>query len=200
MDAANVRLLKLGYFRFDTASQNYWQEVERIRHGLAGWEKLARKYNVKVVYHTHSGTGYMGTNCAALMHLLKGFDPQCIGAYLDPGHMRVNGEPFAFGLAMVKDYLAMIGLKDVRPRMIRNADSNEGAVEWDFVPAGQGGVAWSDVFASLAAVGFDGPCSVHCEFEVPRHAPHLFLPLAQADVSYFRMKRDAAAISSGQVG
>ncbi|HUU96976.1 MAG TPA: TIM barrel protein, partial [Phycisphaerae bacterium] len=98
MDAAGVRLLKLGYFGFDPRKQDYWQEVDRIRRLLDGWQKLSREHNVKVCSHTHSRR-CMGLNCGLLMHLLSGFDPQCIGAYIDPAHMVVEGEEFPVGVA-----------------------------------------------------------------------------------------------------
>ena len=41
MDAADVRLLKLGYFAFDPVRENYWAAVERTRAALAGWSELA---------------------------------------------------------------------------------------------------------------------------------------------------------------
>jgi sugar phosphate isomerase/epimerase len=189
MDAAGVRLLKLGYFTMDAAKQDYWQEVARIRQALAGWEKLGRQHNVKIAYHTHSGTGCMGLNCAALMHLIEDFDPQYIGAFLDPGHLLVSGEPFAFGLSMARQYFSTIALKDCRPHF---QPGEEGAVSWQWVLAGQGGVQWSAVFGELARVGFQGPCTVHAEFEVPKHAPHLFMEMAKADVTYFKAKRDVA--------
>ena len=194
MAAAGVPLLKLGYFIIDPAKQDYWAEVERIRQALAGWEKLGRAHGVKILYHTHSGQGFMGLNCAALMHLLKDFDPQYIGAYLDPGHMLIDGEPFPFGLAMAKQYLAMIALKDFRPHLqvAPNEPLAQGALDWECVMAGQGGVKWNTVFAELAALGFQGPCSVHAEFEAPKHAPHLFMEMARADVTYFKAQRDAA--------
>jgi len=93
MDQADVRLIKLGYFEIDPHEQDYWQLVGQIRAALEGWQDLGRKYGVRVCYHTHSGN-LMGLNCAALMHLLEGFDPRYIGAYVDPGHMVVNGEGF----------------------------------------------------------------------------------------------------------
>ena len=46
-------------------------------------------------------------NCAGLMHLIKGFDPQHIGAYPDPGHLALDGEDWAMGLAMIGDYLSI---------------------------------------------------------------------------------------------
>ncbi|MCC6443198.1 MAG: sugar phosphate isomerase/epimerase [Armatimonadetes bacterium] len=190
MDAADVRLLKLGYYMVDPTGQDYWREVDRFRKGLEGWEKLGRKYNVKITYHTHSGHGYLGINCAALMHILSGFDPRYIGAYIDPGHMLIDGEPFPFGLAMAKQYLSIVALKDFRPHFQPGAE--EGGIHWECVLAGQGGVPWGTVFKELVRSGFDGPCSVHAEFEIPKHAPHLFLEMAKADVAYFKMKRDAA--------
>lgn len=190
MGDAGVPLLKLGYYTINPAQQDYWQEVERIRRGFEGWQQLSREYGVKILYHTHSGSGYMGLNCAALMHLLSGFDPQNIGAYIDPGHMLINGEPFAHGLNMVKPYLAMVGLKDYKPRL-RTSDAG-GSLTWECVMAGQGGVTWGAVFAELAALGFSGPCSVHAEFEAPAHAPHLFMEMARADIIYFKQMRDTA--------
>ena len=46
------------------------------------------------------------------MHLIRGFDPQHIGAYPDPGHLLLDGEDWAMGLAMIGDYLSVIGIKD----------------------------------------------------------------------------------------
>lgn len=188
MDVSGVRLLKLGYFLFDLAKQQYWQEVDNVRRALEGWQKLARRYNVMVVYHTHSGLAYMGTNASALMHLLRDFDPSTIGAYLDVGHLLVTGEPFAFALAIVKPYLAMVGLKDFKP--ILRPIGDEHKIDWHCVPAGQGGVAWSEVFRLLAKEGFAGPCSVHTEFVVPAGAS--FVKMVQVEVAYLRKKRDTA--------
>ena len=70
MDSADVRLLKLGYFRFDPATMDYWEQVDSVRQAFADWEKLTRAYNVKICYHTHSHY-CMGLNAAALMHLLR---------------------------------------------------------------------------------------------------------------------------------
>jgi sugar phosphate isomerase/epimerase len=188
MDTADVRLLKLGYFRFDPEKAQYWQEVDQVRRTLEAWQKLARRYNVKIVYHTHSGMGFMGLNAAALMHLLRDFDPASIGAYLDVGHLVVDGEPFGFALAMVRPYLSMVGFKDYKPTL--HAVGDEHRLGWECVPAGQGGVAWSEVFRLLTKEGFAGPCSVHTEFTAP--AGTSFVKMVQAEVAYLKRKRDMA--------
>lgn len=188
MDRANVRLLKLGYFRFDPTKQDYWPAVDRAREALDGWQKLSMRHNVKICYHTHSGR-YLGLNCGMLAHLLRGCDPACIGAYLDPGHMNIAGEEFAVGLAVMKRYLSMVALKD---SLLERAEKNgHGSVKSKFVEAGKGMVDWTAVFYALARAGFDGPVSVHCEHEMPRDER---FPAALAkEVAYFRAHRDRVA-------
>ena len=171
MDAADVRLLKLGYFAFDPVRENYWEAVERTRAALAGWNELAGRYRVRVCYHTHS-RGNLGLIGGMLAHLLRGFDPARIGAYLDPCHLLIEGEEFATGAAIVADHLAIIGLKDallVRERRAagaaQGAPLTHGAPAVRWVEAGAGMVDWSAVRAALRRLAFSGPLSIHCEYE-----------------------------------
>ena len=87
MDSANVRLLKLGYFRFEPQTMDYWEQVDNVRRAFAAWEKLASIYNVKICYHTHSHY-CMGLNAAALMHLLRDFDPAYLARISTPATSR----------------------------------------------------------------------------------------------------------------
>jgi len=180
MDGAGVRLLKLGYFMFDPAVQDYWQEVDKIRHAFTGWEVLGKKYQVKICYHTHFNR-CMGLNCAALMHLIRGFDPHYIGAYIDPLHMAIEGEEFPVGLAMVKEYLSIVALKDV---LIQRGEINgHGKKEIEVVPSGEGMVDFTAVFSELKRVQFQGPLTAHCEFE---NAGDKLPNLIQHEITFFR--------------
>ena len=162
MDGANVRLLKLGYFPFDPLTQDYWQAVSQARKALAGWEELGKAHQVKICYHTHS-RGFLGLNCAALMHLLDGFNPRHIGAFIDPVHLVIEGEEFPVGAAMVQQYLSIASVKDV---MLRRVEAGgHSAVEFEVVPCGTGMVNFDSVFSTLRRVNFQGPLTVHCEFE-----------------------------------
>jgi len=181
MDRADVRLLKLGYFWFRPAEGHvYLDELNRIRRILGQWEVLSREYGVKVCYHSHSGA-HMGMNCASLVHMLTDFDPQHVGAYLDPAHMLIDGEEFALGLAMVRDWLSIVALKDVL--LTREEKDGHGSRVVNWVEAGRGMVDWSDVFAQLAAVGYDGPLTIHCEFKVPDED---FSAAVAREVAFFR--------------
>lgn len=185
MEAAGVSLLKLGYFGFDPLKQDYWQEVERIRKALGGWEKLGARHRVKICYHTHSRR-CMGLNAGMLAHLVRGFDPRHIGAYLDPGHLVVEGEEFAVAVAILRDHLSIIALKDVRLQRVEK--NNHGAARAEWVEAGQGMGDWTAVFAELKRIGFAGPLSVHCEFHV---APEEFMGAARREVAFFKQQRDS---------
>ena len=163
MDSANVRLLKLGYFRFEPQTMDYWEQVENVRRAFAAWEKLASIYNVKICYHTHSHY-CMGLNAAALMHLLRDFDPAYLGAYLDPGHFAVDGEPFDFGLAMAREHLSILSVKDV---LVERVEKNgHGAAKALWVAAGEGIVDWTAVFGELRRIEYDGFLSIHCEYDI----------------------------------
>jgi sugar phosphate isomerase/epimerase len=190
MDKADVRLLKLGYFTFKPPALDYLAEVDRVRRIFDAWQPLARQYGVKICYHTHSDR-CMGLNAGSLMHLLAGFDPACLGAYLDPGHMVVEGEAFDTALAMVRSHLAIVAVKDV---LLERVEKNgHGACKVHWVPAGKGMVDWSAVFADLRAAGYDGPLSVHCEFEVPAGG---FADAARREAAFFRAQLSSPSPST----
>jgi sugar phosphate isomerase/epimerase len=116
MGRADIRLLKVGYFRLPRASRlDYTGQIAAARAKLARWEKKGRKFGIRICYHQHSSTDdyFLGSNAAALLDLLNGFDPKFIGANLDAGHLALEGEPFDLAVAIVREYLAIVSLNDV---------------------------------------------------------------------------------------
>jgi sugar phosphate isomerase/epimerase len=187
MDAADIRMIKLGYTVFDPLRQEYWAEVDRIRRNNDVWQVLAKRYNVKVCYHTHNER-VMGINGAALCHLINGFDPQYIGAYLDPTHLVLEGEEFAFALAMVQQYLSVVSGKDVIK--FRVEKSGHGGYGYRGVPAGEGFVDWTAVFSDLRRVGYEGPLSAHCEWHLDDE--DAVFDVLRREISFFRHQSDRA--------
>ncbi|MFH1571036.1 MAG: sugar phosphate isomerase/epimerase family protein [Gemmatimonadota bacterium] len=186
MDAADVRLVKLGYFKLDPATMDYWAEVDRVRRIFEGWARLAEKHRVKVCYHTHSNR-CMGLNAGMLAHLIRGLDPRFIGAYLDTGHLVAEGEEFAVAAAIVRPHLSIVSLKDFL--LHRQEKGGHGSVQREVVEAGQGMVDWTAVFAELKRLGYRGPGTIHCEFEAAD------FPAAVArEVAFFRALRQASGM------
>lgn len=162
MAAAGVPRVKLGYFKMDPTA-DYWAAVDDCRAKLTAWGELAAKHGVQVVYHTHSNR-CLGLNAGMLAHLLRGLDPDRVGAYLDTGHLVGEGEEFAVALAIHRDSLSVVSLKDF---LLRRVDKEgHGTKVRDVVEAGRGMVDWTAVFEDLHGIGYDGPASIHCEFKV----------------------------------
>lgn len=162
MAAAEVPRVKLGYYKIDLAT-DYWVAVDECRAKLAAWGEKAKSHGVQVVYHTHSNR-CMGLNAGMLAHLLRGLDPSGVGAYLDTGHLTGEGEEFAVALAMQKEHLAAVSLKDFMLR--REAHNGHGRKASNVVEAGQGMTDFTAAFECLHGIGYTGPASIHCEFEV----------------------------------
>lgn len=157
-----VRFLKTGYYKFDADTQDYWQEVDHLRKLFEKWQNLAQKHNITICYHTHSGP-YMGLNASSLMHFIRGFDPQYIGAYLDAGHLSICGEDFPQACAIVGDYLKIVGLKDLQKIWIEV--NGQKAIKRQVFPLGGGVTNMPEVFGHLVKIGFDGPLTIHIEFK-----------------------------------
>lgn len=191
LQESGIPCAKLGYWRYKMGETPYRARVAEIRRALEGFEALGRKYGVKYCYHTHSG--YFGLNAASMMDLLEGRDPEFIGAYLDTGHLYYCGEPFPMAIDIVGEYLTLVAFKDTGFK--RQNPEEEALPAWKraILPAGYGVVNWPEVFRGLRAVGYDGPCSCHCEFTAD--SPEQFTELQKREVAFLRGQRDAAAVA-----
>jgi sugar phosphate isomerase/epimerase len=207
---AGVRFVKLGYWMMGEAG--YWATVDKVRKDLEGFAAIARKTGVAAVVHTHSGET-MGLNACSVMNLVKGFDPKCVGVFLDSGHLTITGEPIPIALSAVGEYLKVFAFKDVvrervvrqkvevqtEPVLIRDVHGgkasagvtrtrvvDEGKPTWQMkvVPLGEGYVDWPGLLSRLRAIGFDGPVSIHSEYSgVPVDT---VIDLTRIDVRYIR--------------
>ena len=159
--AAGVPRIKIGYFTY-TPGDEFNATWAHARRMLDGFEALSRATGVQTVYHTHSGR-CLGSNCAGLRHLLQDYEPVLVGAYVDLGHIAINGEDVQIGLPMVRDRLAVIGAKDARH--VRDERSDRRAPFADrFVFVGQGAAEWPEAIALLKEWGFAGPVTIHTEY------------------------------------
>lgn len=168
---AEIPFIKLGYWQW-RAQQEYWDGVSEIRRALEGFQKLGEKYGVCSLLHTHAGPHY-GSNASGVMHLLHGFDPQHVAAYLDPAHQVIQGEPAALAFSIAAPYLRMIGVKNARYFRPQTSDdesaSKENAAwqsEWCLLEDGL--VDWPAVLAALRQAEYCGPLSFHATYSQAR--------------------------------
>jgi len=173
---AGIRLVKLGYWPF--GGEGYWAGVDRMKRDVAGFAKIGAKYGVKSCLHTHSGN-CLALNASSMMHVLQDFTPEQVGAYLDPGHLSVCGEPLPMAFDMAAQYLSMVAIKD----MIKRKD-DEGRIRIDALWLGAGVVDWPEMMRWLVTHDFQGPLSFHSEFESDS-TEHL-LDQTRKDIAYLR--------------
>jgi len=181
---AGVGHIKLGYWHW-RPEVHYWDQLDEIRGLMEGFQKLSEKHGVKTVVHNHSGKS-MGLNSCAAMNLVKGFDPQHIGVFADPGHLSVCGEPIDMALDIVRDYLSVLAFKDViRQRPMGRTE--QGPPTLGMMRLGQGFGDWPALVKTLDRLDFEGPVSFHCEYS--GETVETVIDLARIDVRFFNAMR-----------
>jgi len=163
--AAGIREAKLGYVPVKDFG-TFQKELENFNRDLDGLEKLAKSTGVRVNIHLHSGA-YVSSLAAAVWYLIKDRDPALVGAYVDPGHMFVEGgrDGWRLGLDLLHQRIALVAIKDLLWQ--QTPDEKLGKNRWTtrIVPLDQGAVPWPDVFTILKKANFDGWVSVHSEYQ-----------------------------------
>jgi len=157
-----IAYLKLGYWRYEGFGHARRQLKEAHRR-LAEIDGLSSEHGVTSLLHVHSGDYLTATPCL-LLRLLNGFGPEHIAAYIDPGHMTVEGgrSGWKIGMDMLSDYIRVVAVKDFGWE--RDPDRPK---RWvlKHMPLSEGLVPWSEVFSYLRQISFDGPVSLHSEYE-----------------------------------
>jgi sugar phosphate isomerase/epimerase len=160
---AKVPSLKLGYWHYPGLGTIH-EAIHSAARALDGIEELAQQTGVRAVIHNHSGP-YVSALVPIVWELIKDRDPAAIGAYVDPGHMVVEGGMggWKIGMDLLGARIAVAAFKDYlwntepdetgKPQLVRVA-----------TPLQQGMVPWPEVVSMLRQIGFDGWISVHREY------------------------------------
>jgi len=179
-----VRFLKLGYWRYREFG-TIRDQIEKARGQLGGLEALSRRHGVTAALHTHSGPN-LTANPAVVHMLLQDHDPRWLGAYIDPGHMAVEGgkSGWKMGIDLLDRYIKLVAIKDFG--WFRETDRRTGEKGWvnRLVPLGEGIVPWPEVFRCLREIGFDGCVSVHSEY--PDLSLEELLRQTREDLAYLK--------------
>jgi sugar phosphate isomerase/epimerase len=160
-----IREIKLGYVPVNEFG-TYQATLENFNRELDGLEALARANSVRINIHLHSGA-YLSSLAAAVWWLIKDRDPAAVGAYVDPGHMFVEGgrDGWRLGLDLLHPRIALVAVKDLIFEQV--PDERSGKSRWvtRIVPLERGAVPWPEVFQLLKKSNFDGWVSVHSEYQ-----------------------------------
>jgi sugar phosphate isomerase/epimerase len=154
-----VRFFKPGYYRYAFADVR--QELEKAGADLRGLAQLGARCGVQLGYHNHAG--YLGGPVWDMARIMDTLDPRWAGYYFDVRHAVVEGGDGGWraALNLVSPRLKMVAIKDFFWEK-----TAKGWRQHD-CPLGDGMVPWKEFFAMLAKAAFQGPVSLHLEYEIP---------------------------------
>jgi sugar phosphate isomerase/epimerase len=179
---AGVRLLRLGYWRYDPA-RGYAACFDEARRHLDALEALARRAGLRLAIQLHGGTIHSSAPLAAA--LLDGRDPAQLGAYPDPGNQVVQEgrEDWRLTFDLLRPWLCCVGVKNGGWSPAEIAPSGQRRWRSDWLGLAEGMVPWDEIVAQLRATGYAGLLSFHSHYEAP--LPQV-LDQTRADLRFIR--------------
>jgi L-ribulose-5-phosphate 3-epimerase len=191
MKKLGIRYYKLGYYPFGDSAD--WQSrLTAVRKDLEGLAKLNEEMGVQAGFHNHSGATVGGALWDS-WEIMRDLDAKSVGFYFDPSHATIEGGNHGWKLnfARVSPRLKMVAIKDYLWEKVG------GAWRSRWVPLGEGMVRWPEFCALLLRASFDGPISLHIEYDPGGSTPaarlEKSLEAASRDLKFFRQQLDKAA-------
>lgn len=163
--------LGIGYFKLRPYSYEGFgtlkQSMAEAQAKIKGLEPVCRESGIRLGFQTHSQS-YLGASIPHILRMIEGCDPEWVGVYYDIGHAVVEGGHAAWRMNLddVSERLFMVAAKDMKLVRREAADVKYSAWRGEVVPFGEGFVDWKGFIDCLKQIGFDGPCSLHSEYEV----------------------------------
>lgn len=154
-----VRYYKTGYFPYSDPDR--WQErLREVRAQLERLIPLGKQAGMVAGLHNHAGPSVGGALWDG-WEVLSPLDPQWIGFYFDPAQATIEGGNHAWSLNFRRcvPRLKMVAIKD----FVWEKTGSGWRTRW--VPLGEGMVRWPEFFKLLAKTEFQGPISLHIEYD-----------------------------------
>ncbi len=157
---------------FSRKDMTYWEAETQARRQLDAALPLCERYGVQIGVQNHNGLS-VPNNSMGLHHLLKDYDPRCVGAIWDPAHNALEGEAPEPGLEIVESHLCVVNLKNAFWRRTSGPEAEvaEWKIYWTSGP--QGRASWPRVAAKVKEIGYDGPICFSAEYSAAEEVDRL---------------------------
>lgn len=158
----SIAYFKSGYYYY--AYKDVRAELQRAGQEFRALADLAKQCGIQAGYHNHSD--YIGGPVWDFAPYIESLDPKWAGHYFDPCHATAEGGAAGWKSALhfVAPRLKMVAVKDFTWK--------KAAKGWDVAicPLGEGMVDVKEFSRILAGANFQGPISLHIEYE-PEELP-----------------------------
>jgi len=160
--------IKLGYFRYRQFG-TLAKQIQAVKKSMESIIKLAAKYHIKPCLHIHSNS-FIPSHGTQLYEILRDFDPQEVGAYVDMLHMvkEGSGDGWRQGIDLLAPWVSMCAVKNFSwERSAEGKRDKYGQLLWytKTVPPADGISPIPQFAAVLKSIGFNGPYSLHSEYK-----------------------------------
>lgn len=155
MEAPHIRVFTPGY----DGSKNHEIIFEETRAHCEVLEKLAMKYEVKILFEIHMDN--ILASPSAAFRLLQGFDSKALGVIFDPGNMVYEGyEDYRKSFEILGDYIKHVHIKN--GCMVEDGMDEFGGLKWkrQWVPLKKGMANLKHFFEVLKQMGYEGNISI----------------------------------------
>jgi sugar phosphate isomerase/epimerase len=181
-----IKHYKLGYWLYNEFG-TLRQLRDQARAQLRDLSQLNAQYGLTAGFHNHSDC-FLGANLGDIDYVIAETSPETLGLYFDPCHAVIEGgsRGWEMGLDLLSHRVVMLAVKDFHwiPAGAGYAGSRRYSVQ--FAPLLDGNVPWLKVLHHLNQIGFDGPISLHSEYQ----GPHSFQDLTTDEV-FIQTAKDA---------
>lgn len=158
-----IPYFKPGYYKY--AYSDIRREQQQAARDFGSLVELAGKCNIQAGFHNHSG--YIGGPIWDFVPLMETLDTRWAGYYFDPRHAFAEGGAGAWKSALlhIAPRIKMVAVKDfywektAKGWRIKDCPLGEGMVDWNFV------------FKTLSQRKFQGPISIHIEYDIQGKTP-----------------------------
>ena len=155
----SIPFYKPGYYMYKLVDVR--KELERAGNEFRGLVELGKQFGMQAGYHNHEE--YVGAPVWDMATVIETLDPNWGGYYFDVRHATAEGGVGCWKIAanLVLPRLKMAAVKDFYWEKTAKGWRDQNC------PLGEGMVDWKYYFGALAQAGFQGPISLHLEYEIP---------------------------------
>jgi sugar phosphate isomerase/epimerase len=155
----SIPFFKPGYYRYNFAEVR--SELQKAMSDFRSLTEVSKQSGVQCGFHNHEG--YIGAQLWDVAQTIDQLDPKWVGYYFDIRHAVAEGGGAGWKIALnlVAPRIKMIAVKD--------SYWEKASKGWRQVncPLGEGQVDWKAYFKLLRQANFQGPISLHLEYEIP---------------------------------
>jgi sugar phosphate isomerase/epimerase len=153
-----IPFCKPGYWKYQFVDVR--RELEKFAGEFRPLVELAKQSGVQIGFHNHEGN--LGAPLWDVASVIDTLDAKTVGYYFDVRHAVVEGGVGGWKAAfnLIAPRLKMIAVKDFYWEKTGKG--------WKIIncPLGQGMVDWKAYFKLLKQADFQGPISLHLEYEI----------------------------------